>query len=283
MFRTFLILLFLAACAFVGWYSYNNYDRVSSEVGKISQFLEEKTAVTFELAVSGDAIMQSQSHELLKDSNHTFGKAHVKFVPLLLLEVKYVDDAKNTQEGRLLWSLENGEMVLDTKTFQTTHGFQDFIMQKAHDDDFYLIHLLEKHNGTLSKDALFDEAILDSDRIEAALADLKKKQLISIKGHDIHLHLANPMVKVTPSTNFAHILVTKTINHDDKIAPNYSPSQVKRVAQAAFGHDFAIRKEQIIYLPVIQIDIKNPDGSVLKTYWNGVTGKRMEMIHFIIP
>ena len=46
--------------------------------------------------------------------------------------------------------------------------------------------------------------------------------------------------------------------------------------RAIFGEDFVIRKTQEVYLPIYNIAVQNPDGSILTTYWNGVNGQQVD-------
>jgi len=43
-----------------------------------------------------------------------------------------------------------------------------------------------------------------------------------------------------------------------------------------FGEDFAIRRTREVYLPVYEIGVQHTDGSILTTYWNGLTGKQID-------
>jgi hypothetical protein len=195
----------------------------------------------------------------------------------MLLEVKYAGDDKATQEANVIWSLENGEMLLDTRNFVSTHGFEDCINAKANSEDFRLMHVLQKRGGVLSKEELCQELGMEAEQMFDRLEVLRKKHLIAVKGDAVRIHLSSPLLKIQPETNVYHPLVSKTIHDNSQIPQRYSKEQIRIVAKAAFGPDFAIRSEQIIFVPVFEINVENPDGSVLKTYWNGITGNRVEL------
>jgi len=272
------LLLLLAAVSFTGWYGFEHYDELASYV---TSSQKEGPILTFEAAYTPEELMQRHERELLKDQNHLYGKASVKFLPFLLMDVKYSRADKSTQEAKLIWNLENGEMVLDTQTFDTTHGFEDCINARAMEDDFRILHALHRHGGKATKEALAHELGMDQavllDRLEA----LRKKHLVAIKLDTVRIHLESPLLQVAPQTRVYHYFVTKNVPGDSQIAPRYSKDQVRKIAKAAFGPDFAIRSEHLLFVPIFQISVQNPDGSTLKTYWNGITGKKVELKRFL--
>jgi len=222
-------------------------------------------------------IMQKHQNELLKDGSRSFSSTSTKFLPCLLMDVKYVQESKNTQEAKMIWNLENGELLLDTQNCESTHGFEDCIKAKATDDDFRILHVLQRHGGTLARDEICHELGLDTDVAYERLESLRKKHLIAIRGEVVRIHLQSPLFKTQPHTHIAHSLVLQNAPKENIISSLYSKEQIKKVAQACFGSDFAIRSDKLIFMPIFQIEIQNSDGSIQKTYWNGLTGKRMEL------
>jgi hypothetical protein len=275
---------YVALLAIVGgglWWLWNHYDEIKidelrSKV-RLPNFAHEVTILTFEATSSPDELMQKYQKDLLHDQNHTFGKATIKFLPCALFDIKYQKEDKSTEEARLLWSLDNGEIILDTRTFETTHGFEDFIRAGAKDEDFRILFLLMKHGGQASRDTLVEELGIDPDTVIEKLDSLRRKHLVAAYGDLIRIHLAAPLFKVKPESQIPNHIVTKKTSSDALSSATYSKEQIKKIAKAAFGLDFAIRGENIIYIPIVEIDIQNPDGSVLKTYWNGLNGKKITL------
>lgn len=274
MLRYIFLLCVFAGLGYGGWYAWEHYDDIAVQV---SQLQKEDTILTFEATVTPDEIMQKHQKELLRDDAHSFGKTSIKYLPFLLLDVKYPRDDRKTEEGKVIWNLENGEMVLDTATFESTHGFEDCINANARDEDFRLMQVLHKRGGSLSKEALCQELGMESEPLFERLEALRKKHLVTIRGDMVRIHLSTPLLKVLPETKVSHHFVTKEAPKEDLFPARYSKGQVKQTAKAAFGPDFAIRAEYSLFVPVLKIDIQNPDGSVLSTYWNGCTGKRIEL------
>ncbi len=277
--KLFLLALF-AGIGFSAWYGMEHYDELVSYV-KVGQSTQEGAILTFEAAFTPEEIMQRHEKELLKDQNHLYGKASVKFLPFLLMDVKYSKADKSTEEAKLIWNLENGEMVLDTQTFDTTHGFEDCINAKALDDDFRILYALHRHGGKATKDVLARELGMDQAVLLDRLEGLRKKHLVAVKLDTVRIHLESPLLQVQPQTKIYHYFVTKTVSGQSQIAPRYSKEQIKKTAKACFGADFAIRSEHMLFVPIFQISVQNPDGSTLKTYWNGITGKKIELKRFL--
>src|SRR3989339_612343 len=94
---------------------------------KVEDFLSSGTFQTLEVRYSAESLMDSHRKELLKDSDHVYLEPTLKFVPYLLMEVKYNRTHDKTGEGVILWGLVDGEMVINTSTWEKTHGFTDCI------------------------------------------------------------------------------------------------------------------------------------------------------------
>ena len=275
MLRYLSLLLFVAACGYCAWYGVEHYDELIAYVSPSQR--AEKPILTFEASCTPEELMKSHEKELVKDANHALSKANVQFLPFLLMDVKYVRPDKKTEEAKLIWSMENGEMVLDTQSFETTHGFEDCIKAKALDDDFRILHEVQRHNGQMTKEALCQALGMDPDIVFERLEALRRKHLVAIRGDMVRIHLDSPLLHVQPQTKVYHYFVTKIVPGTSEIVPHYSKDQIRRIAQACFGPDFAIRQEHILYVPIFQINVQNPDGSTQKTYWNAVTCKRIEL------
>ncbi|MDB6080910.1 MAG: hypothetical protein JWO53_182 [Chlamydiia bacterium] len=278
MLRYIFLLLVLAAIGYGGWYGWEHLDDLASQIPGLQK---EETLLTFEVATTPDEIMHKHQKELLKSPAHTLSKTTIKYIPFFLLDVKYPRDDRKTEEGKVLWSLENGEMVLDTATFETTHGFEDCINAGAKDEDFRLMQVLNKKGGSMSKEALCQELGMESEALFERLEALRKKHLVTIRGDTVRIHLSTPLLKVYPETRITYPFVTKVVATENQFPQRYSKGQVRQIAKAAFGPDFAIRSEHLLFIPVFQIDVQNPDGSIHSTYWNGCTGKRVTMKQFI--
>ena len=273
MIKRLLLLLFVALAGYGLWYTLENMDDVRTLLPQA----KESTILTFEVSTTADELVKAREKILLKTPNHSIAKVELKYLPFLLMNVKFVRADKKTEEAKLIWSLEDGEMVLDTHGFDTTHGFEDCINAKAVDDDFRILHYLHRHGGQSSKETLFQELGMDADTVYERLEALRKKHLIATRGDLIRIHLESPLIHVVPATKIYHHFVTKPCKSESQISPHYSKDQIHKVTKAAFGQDFAIRSEHLLFVPIYQVNVQNPDGSTLKTYWNGVTGKRLEL------
>ena len=196
------------------------------------------------------------------------------------MEVKYIQPDKKTREGVVLWSMVDGEMVLNTDTWEKTHGFEDAINADASRTDYKLMNVLAKNKGSVSIDELQKELNVEPDTLEPWVESAVEKHLVILKGNQLHLHFQNPKILVTPQTKINQWLVTKPYNHAQRIAKQYSQSQIEKNARAAFGTDFTIRNSQEVFLPVYSIEVLNPDGSVMTSYWNALNGQRIVPKYF---
>jgi hypothetical protein len=125
MIRILLLLLILGSMTAGGWYTWDKVDFVRNI---IENKLLAKEFRTLELRYSADQIIQNHREELLKDDHYSLLDPELLFHPYLLMEVKYSKPNNLTGEGILLWGLIDGEMVLDTQTWEKTHGFEDCLL-----------------------------------------------------------------------------------------------------------------------------------------------------------
>lgn len=242
-------------------------------------YLDHSEIVTFEARMAPEQIMQTNSRDLLVDSNHTFQEPQLRYHPFLLFEVKYTLPDRKTREGVILWSQVSGEMVLNTDTWETTHGFQDAILADANRSDFKIMNVIARAKVPVTREQLQRELQVERDIIDPWIESARQKQLIVQRGNEIQLHFQNPRILVTPQTKIAQGIVTKPAKYSQRIAKKFSQKQIEKAAKAAFGTEFTIRNVSELYLPVYHIEVLNPDGSVLTSYWNALTGQRIPQVY----
>lgn len=264
----FFLLLFAAGG---GWLWQNN----SQFRHLILEYIDNGEFLTLEARFTPQQIMDTHRNDLLSDDKHTFAEPSLKFHPYLLIEAKYTAPDRKSREGVVLWSMVDGEIVLNTDTWEKTHGFEDAIRANATRQDFKIINVLAKFNGVATKDQLQRELHLDPDVFEPWVESAKGKHLVVQSGNLLQLHFENPKLITVPQTKINQWLVTKPYDHAQRVSAKYSQNQIEKIALAAFGNDFMIRNMTVVFLPVYGIDVINPDGSLLSTYWNALNGKRI--------
>ena len=254
------------------YWSWTNFPQARN---KALDFLHTNHIKTLEVRYSAESIMDAHKKELLKDSEHVFLTPSLKFHPYLLMEVKYSDNKDKTGEGMMLWSLVDGEMVINTNYWEKTHGFADCISAGADKDDYKIITTLASNNNNLERENLKKELNVEDGKLNLLLDNCKKKNLIVQAGNIFRLHFQNPKMQVTPETKINQWLVTKKFKNQNRVSQKFRAGQIEYTAKAAFGNDFAIRKTAEIFLPVYSIVVQNPDGSQMTTYWNALNGKKL--------
>lgn len=268
------VLFFLMCLVLVGggYWTWNYQPKVRS---KVEDLLSSATFQTLEVRYSAETIMDAHRKELLKDADHVFLEPTLKFVPYLLLDVKYARSYDKTGEGVILWGLVDAEMVINTGTWERSHGFADCIESNATRQEFKIINALASRGGTWDREGLSKFLNIENNILDTWVDSCRKKSLIVQNGNTYRLHLQNPKLQVTPETKLEQWLVTKPTKHAQRVKRRYRPAQIENIARAAFGGDFAIRKTTEIFLPVYSIVVQNPDGTHMTTYWNALNGKRL--------
>jgi hypothetical protein len=269
-FRNLLAILLIVAAA--GWWIVERNPNVYSVLG---QYIDNGEILTLEARYTPEKIMEQFGQEFIADGDRSFQGAELRFYPYALLDVKYSAPDKKTREGVLLWSLFDGEMVIDCKSWAKTHGFEDAINAQANRNDFKLLNVLARNKGKASFDQLQQELQIESNLLQQWVDDGKSKHLVLQKGNEVQLHFQDPRLLVSPQTSINECMVTKPYSHAQKVARNYSFKQIEKTAHAAFGDDFTIRSKKELYLPVYVIEVLNPDGSILTTEWNALNGQRL--------
>lgn len=261
-------ILFLGVIAAGIWYFDDAIDLKES----VSSYIENGDIATLEARFTPEKIMEAHRQELLGSGGRNYLEPVLKYAPYLLMEVKYLQDGKS-KEGTLLWGMQDGEMVLNGETWETTHGFEDCINAGASANDFRVIHAIAKGRGSLSKDDLESALNLEADNVQSWIDSARQKHLIVQKGNTLQLHFEDPKVFVIPQTKMKQTLVAKNASRTQRMTARYSKSKIMKIAQAAFGSDFTIRAEKEVYLPVYTLEVQNPDGSIRRSDWNALTGQ----------
>lgn len=236
-------------------------------------YINTGTFLTLEARYTAQQIMESNKKELLRTDKHRFLEPSLKFFPYLMMEVKYTKDNTHTGEGIILWDLKEGEMVLDTKNWQKTHGFADCINGAAERYEFKILNVLAEKGGILDRVSLIKALQIESNVLDIWIDSCRKKKLIVQTGNSYRLHFENPLLSITPETHIHDRLVTKSYKGSERVTKRFSSKQIQKTSICAFGNDFTIRNTQDVFLPVYSITVQNPDGSLHTSYWNALNGK----------
>ncbi len=257
--------------ALLGWWTWHS-NPLAHWKDQILCYVSNQNIVTLEARFPPEQIVELHRQELLGNNKRVLQNTILKYYPYLLLDIKYSEDSK-TREGVLLWGLNNGEMVLDTGTWEISHGFRDCLECKAQRSDFKILQALARRQGVMSIEELQKELQVEREVLSSWIEDTKKKFLIIQKSNTLQLHFENPKLLVTPQTQIKQHLVSKPLESGQKTSKTYSQNQIIEITRAAFGNDFSIRNVQEIFLPVYSLEILNPDGSTQISEWNALTGQ----------
>ncbi len=270
--RFLLTLLTLGSACYGLWWLSETRPEVKT---KVEEILNMGSFNTLEVRYTANQIMDANRRNLLKDNRHKYLEPSMKFYPYLLLEVKYTISDKRTKEGVILWDMYDGEMVLETKDWKKTHGFGDCISANTDRHEFRIINTLASKGGSADRETLTKTLHVENEVLDAWIESCRRKRLIVQSGNRYRLHLEKPLLQSIPNTKIDERLVTKAHRNTERVPSLYSLSQIEKIARAAFGTDFAIRKTIDLYLPVHCIVVQNPDGSIHTSHWNALNGKRM--------
>ncbi|NGX39123.1 MAG: hypothetical protein KR126chlam1_00443 [Chlamydiae bacterium] len=242
---------------------------------KAEELLDIRTTNALETRYGVEQIMETHQRKLLKAKGSRFLDPELKFYPYLLLEVKYSERGR-TKESHMLWDLTDGEMVLDTRTWEKTHGFADCILANTQAHEFQILYVLADRGGSCDKTTLLSHLDYEPPMLETLLRSCLKKNLILSNGASKYrLHLENPKLTATPDTKLFESLTTRPHKRALRAAHHFKKHQVEKMAKMAFGKNFSIRSSIQIYLPIHRLVIQSPDGSIHTAHFNALTGKEL--------
>ncbi len=272
MIKLLFILTILGSLGYGGWWLSESYPEVTD---RLIQWVPSRSFPSLEPRFTAQQIVDGQSRKLLKTQQQQLGAISLVYHPFLMMKVKFTRVNHTTGEGVMLWDLVDGEMVINTKTWEKSHGFSDCIQMRANVHELKILHLIARHKNQVSKETIFRDCNLNEAALDTYLNRLIKKKLVVCHQGIYRIHLETPNMVFTPTSELTFPLITKNAKRVEILKKNFTVSQITRLAQAAFGDDFGIRQTQEIYIPVYSLVVQNPDGSQQTTYWNGLTGNRV--------
>ena len=234
-----LFILFATAvgAAIGGWWVTTHHPDL---VNKIENFINKGELHTLEIRFGAQELMEAHKRELLKDKRHEYLKPALKFYPYLLMEVKYCLSDRLTGEGVILWDLRDGEMVIQTKDWEKTHGFGDCLSSHATKEEFKILNILARKGGTVDRESLSKTLRTENEILDSLIDSCRRKNLIVQAGNSYRLHLQRPKFNILPETRLDKKLVTQPVKRAARLSTRYSPQHIIHVAHAAFGNHFSM-------------------------------------------
>ena len=164
----------------------------------IEEYINSGSFPTLEVRYTAAQIMETHRRDLLKDNRHRFLEPQLKFYPYLMLEVKYNLSENKTREGVILWDLRDGEMVVDTRAWDKTHGFGDCINARHAAHEFKIINTLAKKGGSIDREGCLRRSTSKMKSSMGGSTAAGRKELIVQAGNRYRLHLQNPRLQNDP-------------------------------------------------------------------------------------
>lgn len=265
-------LLYLGIAAAVGVWIFEKNPTLAESLRGL---LDNGDHLTLEARFTPEEIMENNRSALIVDEGDKFRPAKLKYHPYLIIDAHYSTPSGKEKEGTLLWCMVDGEMVLNTDTWDKSHGFQEALLANASQNEFTIMTSLAKNGGSMSLNDLLKELKISKESLLAEVESAQSKRLMRQKGDVVSLYFQDANIPEVPKTKINHWLATKLYNHTERLPKRFSSTQIERLAKGAYGDDFTIRSLEEIALPVYTIEVIGSDGSVHTSFWNGVNGKRI--------
>lgn len=267
--RYFLIFLFASLALAGGWFYFDG------GMNALPERLHLKKSEIFQMRYSAETIMEQHKGELLKNEGSTFLEPTLALYPYLVMDVKFALNETQTREGTLVFGLTDGEMVIHADTWEKTHGFDDCLAHNLNELQFRLLQKISEAGGSIEKERLLPSFKGEEKSLTSAIESCIKKKLIVDCKKTLRLHFEHPHFQSLPETSLQDEIVLLPHSHATFIPRRYSPNAVQKLSLAAFAPHLSIRRTKTAFLPVYILTIQHKDGTLLSTYWNAVSGKRV--------
>ncbi|CCP92432.1 hypothetical protein L2BCAN1_00574 [Chlamydia trachomatis L2b/Canada1] len=203
--------------------------------------------------------------------------AELLFVPHVLMRVRFSgeeDKRAGSHEGAMLWSLSNGEMVLNTGSWTYSKGFRECLMLKAGKQDVQLMQVLAGMGGSASREVLSQALSMRNVRADRVIRACQKKKLIFTHDNLIYSHFQQPQPIKGCMTVFNSSPVWLAKPKGSTVCSVvYPEDRIQNLVEMIFGDNFFILSSEQIHVPVYKVSIAASDSSVRVEYINAITGK----------
>lgn len=215
------------------------------------------------------------SPDQLASKYNTDSETDVEYKPLLILTIKYADTAYTTGEGTLLWDLTDGEIILNTNTWEKSHGLGDCIRMGATKQDCKVVLAMARKGGQLPRESLRRALRIDADLLDQWIEQCRQKKLLVPSGNGYRLHMQNPKMPKRPITIMDETIATFTTKKVSLPQVNFDEEAISDFATAYFGSDFAIQKAEVALLPIYVFTSESSSGRLQTNRVNAVTGNTL--------
>ncbi|AGR97706.1 hypothetical protein [Chlamydia trachomatis] len=206
--------------------------------------------------------------------------AELLFVPHVLMRVRFSgeeDKRAGSHEGAMLWSLSNGEMVLNTGSWTYSKGFRECLMLKAGKQDVQLMQVLAGMGGSASREVLSQALSMRNVRADRVIRACQKKKLIFTHDNLIYSHFQQPQPIKGCMTVFNSSPVWLAKPKGSTVCSVvYPEDRIQNLVEMIFGDNFFILSSEQIHVPVYKVSIAASDSSVRVEYINAITGKSFD-------
>jgi len=246
----------------------------------IQRYVENEEFLVLKQKYTADDIVEAHRKELFGEKDASLDDVSLQFHPHLLMEVAYQTSSHRLGKGVLLWSLVDGEMVIDASSWEKTRGFSRALQAKADFQDFLVLNTLARFDGELSLQRLYRELRMDKGVFLSVMQRVKDKSLVMQKDAKVSLLGLNSCFPIAPRTTIGSWFMNRSYAHAKCVKVRYSEDEVQELALAAFGdRDFKIIRSSRVYIPVYNVLVRNHfDGSLDFSAWNGMTGGKETLV-----
>ncbi|RDB31734.1 hypothetical protein [Candidatus Similichlamydia laticola] len=197
-----------------------------------------------------------------------------EFVPYLKLRANHIQESLSVESGVILWSLRDGEMVLNTKTWGKTHGLGDCLRARVNAKELQLLRFVsqqERHTIALSRlQNIFRQQ--GEKQTELALESCIDKGLLVRQGSHVMLYFHNPIWPSLPYTQENRLIAWTSLERRQTIQAMFHAENVLPFIEQLFvGKQLRVRSYQIVFLPIYRLLFKWK-GETQSLYLNGITG-----------
>lgn len=204
-------------------------------------------------------------------------KVDLIYHPLAVLDIKYSDSDYSTHQGKLLWDLIDGEMIISSRTWKKTSGLQEYLEIPLSAEQLSIAKKLASSPQGITLQDLCTATNSTEEIINEPLEFLLEKQLVKSSKNLFFLHQASPRFPELPITILERDLFFTEKREEDILSPKIPLDKVKNFSKKLFERDFSILNASTYYLPVYRIHVENLSGEKKIIEWNGWTNRAFSL------
>lgn len=268
--RIFQMCILIIVFAGIGLYFYDPY-----LFEKVEEYVFNEEIYAFTPRYQAQDLLKAHKKILLRKGSDTFLPPKLYYMPSVLVDLKKKQKNGKVIESTQLWSLTDGERILNLADWKTTKGYGLIIDLDASHDEIALLDEMSTYK-VANVDDLHQKLSVNKYQLEKVLKKTEEKGLTKKKGKTIYL-LKNPFVLSLEDAPLNLPALTHSSHYAGYFQKRFSKWQIATLIHKASESD-TIECMREVNIPIWQIPVVRDNGKKVVSYWNALNGQLVATI-----